>query len=250
MHLQWIDKKYNKRNFLSIIVTLIGTFVFKGYNIFILTNQNMEQKNITNYIFEMGVLAKEMHNGMKLIGANNLKSVSEHALRAAQIGYLLTILENEKNNANLNPERVCSMLVFHDNGEIRVGDLHKVASRYINSKEAEELAFKDQVSNLPEEAKLMLIKYFKEIEERNTKEGVIAKDADWLEAAFEAKEQYDLGNTLAMDWIDNVGKAIETESAKEIFESMKETRFTDWWTGLKKLLYKKLDGTDIFHGNK
>ncbi|MDD5568982.1 MAG: HD domain-containing protein [Candidatus Pacebacteria bacterium] len=208
----------------------------------------MEQKDITNYIFEMGVLAKEMHNGMKLIGASNLRSVSEHVLRAAQIGYLLTVLENEKNHSNLNPEKVCSMLVFHDNGEIRIGDLHKIASRYIDSKKAEESAFKDQVSNLPETAKSALIKYFEEIEERSTKEGIIAKDADWLETAFEAKEHYDLGNTLAMDWIDNVGKAIETESAKEIFTSMKETRFTDWWTGLKKLLYKKLDGTNISHG--
>jgi len=208
----------------------------------------MKQKNITNYIFEMGMLAKEMHNGMKLIGTINLRSVGEHALRAAQIGYLLTILENEKNHSNLNPEKVCSMLVFHDNGEIRIGDLHKIASRYIDSKEAEELAFKDQVSSLPEEAKTVLIKYFQEVEERNTQEGIIAKDADRLETTFEAKEQYDLGNTLAMDWIDSVETAFETESAKEIFKSMKETRFTDWWIGLKKTICKKLDGTDVYHG--
>ena len=93
-------------------------------------------------------------------------------------------------------------------------------------------------------------KYFKEIEDRTTKEGIIAKDADWMEVAFAAKEQYDLGNGLAMDWIDNVGKAIETDSAKELFKTMKETRFTEWWTGLKKMLYKKLDNTEIIHGEK
>lgn len=207
-------------------------------------------KNIVNYIFEMGILSKEKHNGFKLIGANYLRSVSEHALRAAQIGYLLTVLENEKYHSNLNPERVCSMLVFHDNGEIRIGDLHKIASRYIDSKEAEELAFKDQVDNLPEEAKNALIKYFKEIEERNSKEGIIAKDADWLESAFSAKELYDLGNELAIDWINNVEKALETESAKEILRTMKNIRFTDWWVGLKKILYKKINGEKITHGDK
>jgi 5'-deoxynucleotidase YfbR-like HD superfamily hydrolase len=207
-------------------------------------------KNIVNYIFEMGVLSKEMHNGLKLIGASNLHSVSEHALRAAQIGYLLTVLENERHNSTFNPERVCSMLVFHDNGEIRIGDFHKVASRYIDSREAEELAFKDQIGNLPEEAKAALLKYFKEVEERNTKEGIIAKDADWLETAFTAKEQYDLGNTLAIDWIKNVEKALETDSAREIIKTMKTVRFTDWWIGLKKVLYKKVNGEEIIHGEK
>jgi hypothetical protein len=53
-----------------------------------------------------------------------------------------------------------------------------------------------------------------------------------------------------MDWINNVGKTFETESAKEVFKEMKETRFTDWWTELKKMLYKKLNGTDISYGEK
>jgi len=207
-------------------------------------------KNIVNYIFEMGVLSKEKHNGFKLIGATNLRSVSEHALRAAQIGYLLTVLENEKHNSHFSPERVCSILVFHDNGEIRIGDLHKVAARYIDSKKAEESAFKDQINDLPEEAKNAIGKYFKEIEERNTKEGIIAKDADWLETAFSAKELYDLGNKLAMDWITNVEKALETDSAKEMIKTMKSVKFTDWWLGLKKMLYKKIDGEEIIHGEK
>jgi len=125
--------------------------------------------------------------------------------------------------------------------------LHKIASRYIDSREAEKNAFTDQANQLPKEIGENLIEYFEEIEERNTKEGIIAKDADWLEVAFMAKEHYDLGNELAMDWIDNVGKALETESAKEIFKVMKETKFTDWWMGLMKILYKKLDGTDIIH---
>lgn len=206
-------------------------------------------KNIVNYIFEIGILKKEMHNGFKLIGAN-LNSVADHALRAAQIGYILTILENEKNGTNLNPERVATMLVFHDNGEARIGDLHRVASRYIDSKEAEKKAFYEQAERVPEKMREEIKKYFNETEERNTKEGIIAKDADRLETAFSAKEVHDLGNELAHDWINNVDKALETQSAREVFEEMKKTRFTDWWVGLKKMLYKKLDGTEIKHGDE
>jgi len=95
-----------------------------------------------------------------------------------------------------------------------------------------------------------LIKYFEEIEERNTKEGIIAKDADWLDAAFTAKEYYDLGNQLGMDWVINVGKALETESAKELLSAMLEARFTDWWMGLKRILHTRLDGTNISLGEK
>ncbi len=207
-------------------------------------------KNIVNYIFEVGVLKREKHNGFKLIGVDNLGSVAEHALRAAQIGYILTVLENEKHGLNLSPEKVASMLIFHDNGEVRIGDLHKVASRYIDSKDAEQKAFTEQAERLPKEMAETLLKYYDEFENRKTKEGVIAKDADWLEAAFSAKEYYDLGNTLAMDWILNVEKALETDSAKEIIRKMKETRFTDWWVNLKKMLYKKMDGNYVEHGKE
>jgi len=125
-----------------------------------------------------------------------------------------------------------------------------VATRYIDSKEAEKNAFTEQASQLPDEIKDQIIEYFENIEERNSKEGIIAKDADWLENAFMAKEQHDLGNQLAGEWVENVGRTIETDSAKEIFKTMKETRFTDWWMNIKKFMAKKLDGTDIIHGNK
>jgi len=205
-------------------------------------------KNIVNYIFEIGVLKREKHNGFKLIGVDNLGSVAEHALRAAQIGYILTVLENEKHGTDISPEKVASMLIFHDNGEVRIGDLHKVASRYIDSKEAEQTAFVEQTERLPENMAKTLLEYYSEFENRNTKEGIIAKDADWLESAFSAKEHYDLGNTLAIDWILNVEKALETDSAKEMIKEMKETRFTDWWVNLKKMLYKKMDGNYVEHG--
>jgi len=202
-------------------------------------------KNIVNYIFEIGVLKKEKHNGFKLIGVENLGSVAEHALRASQIGYILTVMENERHGLTLSPEKVASILIFHDNGEVRIGDLHKVASRYIDSSEAEKKAIEGQSERLPVEMKNNILKYYDEIENRTTKEGVIAKDADWLEVAFSAKEYYDLGNELAMEWIINVEKALETDSAKQLIFEMKTIKFTDWWINLKTKLYTKLNGDNI-----
>ena len=195
----------------------------------------MEIKKIVNFIFELNQLKRQRHNGFMLAGVNNPDSIAEHQLRAAQIGYLLAIMENHE-----NPEKIATMLLIHDNGEARVGDQNKVSARYANLKEAESNAFSEQLEGLGEVVKQRWAQYFAEFENRSTPEGIIAKDADWLETAFQAKEYLDLGYASAQDWIDNVEKALETNSAKQIMAEMKETKFTDWWSDLKKMTYTKL----------
>lgn len=194
----------------------------------------MEIEKVVNFIFELSQLRRQKHSGWTLAGIENPNSVAEHQLRAAQIGYLLATMENA------DAEKVATMLLIHDNSETRIGDQNKVTAKYINKKEAEENAFLEQIAGLGELVENKWKTYFEEFENRNTKEGVIAKDADWLETAFQAKEYSDLGYPT-QNWIDNVEKALETESAKKLFATMKETKFTDWWSDLKKMTYKKLE---------
>jgi len=194
----------------------------------------MNIEKIVNFIFEINQLKKRKTSGWYLAGVNNPPTVAEHALRAAQIGYILAEMENA------NSEKVVSMLIIHDNVEARTGDQNKVSARYFSKKQAEEIAFQEQISGLGEKIEKKWKEYFNEFEERNTREGIVAKDADWLETAFQAKEYLDLGHSSAQNWIDNVEKALETESAKQILSEMKQTIFTDWWKDLKKMTYKKL----------
>ena len=195
----------------------------------------MKIKNIVNFIFELNQLKRQRHNGFQLAGVKNPDTVAEHVLRTAQIGYILAVMEK-----NANPEKVASIIIIHDNGEARVGDQNKVAARYFSKSGAEAQAFFDQTKNLGDEIEQKWQKYFNEYTKRDTKEGVIAKDADWLEVAFQAKEYIDLGYVAAQEWINNVEKALETKSAKKVLQEMKKTKFTDWWRGLKKMTYKKL----------
>lgn len=195
----------------------------------------MNTKKIVNFIFEINQLKRQRRSGFQLIGIKNPDTVAEHALRAAQIGYILAVMEGDA-----NPEKVATILIIHDNGEARVGDQNKVGAKYFSNKKAEHQAFTDQLQNLGNEIGKKWQKYFLEYENRNTKEGIIAKDADWLEVAFQAKEYFDLGHIFAQNWIDNVAKALETKSAKKIIKEMEKTKFTDWWQGLKKMTYKKL----------
>lgn len=195
----------------------------------------MSIKNTVNFIFELGKLKREKQSGFYLAGIKDPGTIAEHIMRAAQIGYILAEMEG-----GVNPEKVSAMILIHDNAESRTGDQTKVAARYFSKKEAEQKAFLEQLENLEESIKAKWLEYFKEFEERNTREGIIAKDADWLETAFQAKEYVDLGYESAQDWINNVEKALETNSAKMLLAEMKKTKFTDWWSGLKKMTYKKI----------
>ena len=191
-------------------------------------------KNIVNFIFEINQLKRQRHCGFKMVGVKNPYSVAAHVMRASQIGYILATMEGA------NAEKTASIVLFHDNGEARIGDQDKIGARYFSTQEAEYNAFCDQAKNLGKELEAKLTEYFNEYEKRTTKEGIIAKDADWLEQAFQAKEYVDLGYTAAQGWIENIEKAIETNSAKKIIKQMQKTEFTDWWQGLKKMTYKKL----------
>ena len=196
----------------------------------------MDTKSLVNFIFELNQLKRQRHSGFQLAGVKNPNTVAEHMFRAAQIGYILAVMEGDA-----NPEKVTCMLIIHDNGEARIGDQNKVSARYFSKKSVEENAFLEQLEGLGEDIQKRWKNYFEEYEERITKEGIVAKDADWLETAFQAKEYIGTGYKSAQNWIDNVKGALETESAKKIIEEMEKTEFTDWWQDLKKMTYKKLD---------
>ncbi len=196
----------------------------------------MELVKIVNFIFELGQLKRQKHTGFYHAGVPNPGSIAEHAFRAAQIGYILAVMEKDA-----DPQKVAVMLIIHDNAEARIGDQDKIAAGYIAKNRAEEKAFYDQLKLLGDSIENKWGALFDEIEARKTKEGIIAKDADWLETAFQAKEYYDLGYKSAWDWIANVKQALETESAGKILNEMENTEFTDWWQSLKKMTYEKLD---------
>lgn len=162
--------------------------------------------------------------------------MADHLTIAAQIAFILGEMEG------LAGEKCAAMVLFHDNGETRILDQHKVAARYININKAEKKALLDQLNFLPKEISKKISKLTDEFEKRNTPEGIVAKDADWLEVALQAKILTEQGYKFAQNWIDNVAKALETKSAKKILAKiLKEKDFTNcWWQGLKKMTYKKL----------
>lgn len=193
----------------------------------------MNLKSAVNFIFELDQLAKKNNADWSLLGIDRSNSMSDHILRATQISYLLAVLEGSD-----NPERAVMMALFHDNGKTRIGDQNKVTAKYMFKKEAEELASADQIEGIDKGLEEKILNYTQEFKERNTKEAIIAQDANWLEQAFQAKELYDLGSAGALVWINNIEKALKTNTAKALIKELKRTKFTDWWQDLLVMNYK------------
>ena len=58
-----------------------------------------------------------------------------------------------------------------------------------------------------------------------------------LELAITAKENIEKGYAYVQDWINNISKALITESGKKLLEELKNSDSNEWWQGLKKLKY-------------
>jgi putative hydrolase of HD superfamily len=186
---------------------------------------------IVNFIFEINNMKRFEHCGSKFAGVKHPDSLAEHVFRTTQIAYILARLEGLDDSQLL---RVLEIALFHDNGEVRVGDFHKIASKYIDSDEAEQKAYEDQLSQLPAEvsARLqeILVKYN---QKEKSIEYIIAKDADLLETVFQAKEYMELGYPTSR-WIENAEQYLTTTNAKEILKFMKTKSLGDWWNDLNR----------------
>lgn len=184
-------------------------------------------KDLTNFIYELGMTKKFRHGGIHFAGVQNPDSLAEHIMRASQIAFILAELEGA------DMLKSAMMCLIHDNAEIRIGDQHRIARYYLgNTLKSEYQAFKDQIQDLPPKSKEIFNKFFKEFLEQKTLESHVARDSDLLETIFQAKEYLDIGHKGCKRWVENGGKHLKTKSAKKIFAKLKKIEFTEWWNAL------------------
>lgn len=190
----------------------------------------MNFEKITHWIYEIFQLKQIKHAGWYRANVQFPDSLAEHVLLSAQIGFVIAHAEGA------DTAKVLQMLVFHDNAEVRIGDFDKIIAGYIpDKKKIEQQACHDQMKQLPDSLAKTLISGFEELEARETQEALIAKDADYLEQAFQARIYLENGNPGVQNWIDNIERALQTQTAKGLFEAMKRKSPNEWYVGLKKL---------------
>lgn len=184
-------------------------------------------KDLTKFFFELGTLKRTERAGWSVIGISKPEVIASHVFRAAFIGYALAELEK------CNKNKVLRMMLFHDMPETRIGDLHKVAASYLNSEEGEAKAAEDQSKLLPPAMGSEYVELIKEFNAKKTKEAIVAKDADYLEAAVTAKEYLMNGYKHSEEFLERIKKVLVTQSAKKLFTEIEKSDGF-WWKGLKK----------------
>ena len=175
--------------------------------------------NIANFLFETGMLSKTPRSGYQFLGSGK-ESVAEHTLRTVFVGYTLC-----KTDASLNELRVLKMCVFHDLPEARTGDMNYVNKKYV--KVDEEKAVRELTEDLPFGSDIK--SSIDEFNRKETKEALIARDADQIALILQLKEYGDLGNKYAEEWINFAMQRLSTEAGKKLAQRVIKTDSSDWW---------------------
>jgi len=200
----------------------------------------MEEKSKTrlaNFLFEVGTMRKlpRMHR-QTLLTDDMSDNIAAHSFRVAVIAWFLAKMEE------VDPYEVVMMALFHDMAEARTGDHNWVHKRYV--KEYEEEVREEQLGSLPFGD---IKKYADEYEKRESKESLVAKDADLLDQVLLLREYEWRGNEEAKIWLygkkneeidREAGKGnrqlerLQTESAQELGEKIYDLPPSDWWSDL------------------
>ena len=148
-------------------------------------------KAIVDFFFEAGMLKRTPRTGWQFLGSGG-ESVADHVFRTTMIAWALARLDG-----TVEAERVVGMALVHDLPEARTGDLNYMNQKYVQADE--ERASEDLARGLPftEELQGLLT----EFREEQSPESLLVHDADQLELLLSLKEQLDIGNSQAEDWI-------------------------------------------------
>jgi putative hydrolases of HD superfamily len=188
----------------------------------------IDDKSILDLFAEAGKLKAVKRSGWWMTGSPRDESVADHSFRCAVIGYVLARLEKR------DPYKTLMMSLFNDIHEARIGDLHKLAHRYIDVRSAEKKAFGEQMRKLPDIFRNELSCLRKEYDTQESPESVIARDADILECLVQAKEFLDMGFTKAKKFFDKAPSHLKTKSAKRLWKSAIGWDSGGWWESLGK----------------
>jgi len=168
--------------------------------------------------------------GWQRIGIKTPESLADHSALSGQIAYVLALMEGA------NADRAAALSLFHDQAELRIGDANWVARTYIDHESMKVAAIGDQINGLPIAAGLSSLQ--DELKAGQSKEAVIAYDADWIDMAIQSKYYADAGNKKALLWLESIQDNIRTESGKEILAAIKNTGIEDWWMEMDSIKKK------------
>ncbi len=193
-------------------------------------NKNNKQNRIVNFLYEIGTMRKLMRMHRQVLLTDDMSdSITSHSYRVAMISWFLAKEEDA------DPYKTVMMSLLHDVGEIRSNDhnwIHKKYIKIFNNEINEE-----QLGSLPYPD---LKNFIDEYEKRESKEAILAKEADLLDQILLLREYEWSGNKEAHVWLYGKGSAkvnaqlekLKTDIGKQLGKMIYEINPSDWWNNL------------------
>lgn len=192
----------------------------------------MEAKDVSRlsqFLFEVGTMRKIARMHRQLLFTDDLSdNIATHSFRVAFIGFVLAKMEGA------DWAKVVMMCLLHDTGESRTNDHNWVHKRYV--REVGDQVANEQLGSLPFPE---FFDFSCEYAERETKEAILAKDADMLDQIFLLREYKHQGNKEAAAWLAGKHKRpyayldfVMSESAKILGREIYDQNPSSWWKNL------------------
>jgi len=180
-----------------------------------------EARDITGFLYEIGLLKRYARTGWSLAGVPVPESVAEHSFRTSAIASVIAVMEG------VDPQRASFLALWHDSQETRTTDLPHLTQRYVTAA-ANEQVTSDQVRPLPAPIAAMIRSAVTEYETAETAEARCARDADKLECLLQAREYEDQGHRNVQPWIESSLASLHTPSAKQLASEALAQNSLDW----------------------
>jgi putative hydrolase of HD superfamily len=176
-------------------------------------------KELADFLFEVGMLKKTPRSGFQFLGSG-CESVAEHILGTLFVAYVLCKMDPEADEL-----KVLKLCLMHDLPEARTGDMNYVNKKYVSVDEkkavrelAEPLFFGKEIEGCLDE-----------FNAKETRESLLARDADQLSLILQLKECDDLGNDYSREWIRFAVQRLVTQNARRLAEGILATDSSNWW---------------------
>ncbi len=192
--------------------------------------KNKNQKEIVNFLYEIGTMRKLMRMHRQVFLTDDMSdSIASHSYRVAVISWFLAKEEGA------DPYKTVMMSLLHDMAEVRSNDHNWIHKKYIKIFEDE--IDNEQLGGLPYPE---LKDFVTEYKERESREAILAKEADLLDQILLLREYDWAGNKEATIWLYGKGNSkinaqiekLKTETGKKLGKVMYEVNPSDWWNDI------------------
>jgi len=177
----------------------------------------MDTDKIVNFLFEIASLRRLTRSHRQFIADVN-DNISDHSFRVAVIGMILANLEG------CDANKVMKMCLFHDLAEARTGDANFINKQYLTLHEKD--VQKDQMAGLPISEEILGL--HDEYERRETRESVVAKDADLIDQMILQQEYFYKDGKNRPIWQKHTESLLKTEAAKRLAGQIREHNPFEW----------------------